>query len=162
MIVGIAINGVPIHSGTSELHYDAFYPKDYSTYTTHGSIKSDQCLGNNDHSSYYHYYTFSPCLLPSTAKSSLTGEICDNVPACKSDPKTYSVGSITNGNKKLIPVGIAKDGHMIYGPYNENGELWQPCDVDRCNGITIEENYVYVVTMFHPYTIGCWGPTKKS
>lgn len=30
--------------------------------------------------------------------------------------------------------GIAKDGHVIYGPYNGNGELWACEDLDFCNG----------------------------
>lgn len=30
-IVGIALNGVPILSGTSELGFDAYYPKTYKS-----------------------------------------------------------------------------------------------------------------------------------
>lgn len=31
-------------------------------------------------------------------------------------------------------IGIAKDGHVIYGPYNKDGELWGCTDTDYCNG----------------------------
>jgi hypothetical protein len=44
------------------------------------------------------------------------------------------------------------------GPYNATGNLWQPCDVDVCNGVIMNGKYVYVTTLFHPYTVGCWGP----
>ena len=50
------------------------------------------------------------------------------------------------------------DGHMIYGPFDSNGDLWQATDVDVCNGRLINGQYSYVMTTFFPYTIGCWGP----
>ena len=31
-------------------------------------------------------------------------------------------------------IGLAKDGHVIYGPYNKDGELWGCTDTDYCNG----------------------------
>ena len=31
-------------------------------------------------------------------------------------------------------IGIALDGHVIFGPYNSNGELWRCDDHDVCNG----------------------------
>lgn len=55
-------------------------------------------------------------------------------------------------------IGLAKDGHKIYGPYDDDGENWQPGDVDVCNGRFINGEYAYVTTRFYPYTIGCWGP----
>ena len=59
----------------------------------------------------------------------------------------------------MIPVGIAKDGHVIYGPYKEDGTLWNACDLDLCNGMYLNENiYAYATTTFHPYFVGCWGP----
>jgi len=51
---------------------------------------------------------------------------------------------------------------MIFGPYNSTGNLWQPCDVDACNGVLLSGSYVYLATMFHPYTVGCWGPSKPK
>ena len=53
-------------------------------------------------------------------------------------------------------VGIAKDGHVIVGPYKSAGKLWQPCDVDDWNGVYVEwsnglgATYMYAMTMFHP------------
>jgi hypothetical protein len=55
--------------------------------------------------------------------------------------------------------GLALDGHVIYGPYNLDGELWSCDDLDRCNGFILPDNsYGYASTTFFPYTVGCWGP----
>jgi len=58
----------------------------------------------------------------------------------------------------MLPIGLAKDGRVIFGPYKTDGTLWQPCDVDICNGVKSGRFYYYVATMFFPYTVGCWGP----
>ena len=63
---------------------------------------------------------------------------------------------------ELIVIGIARDGHKILGPYNSNGKLWQPCQLDACNGISVNDEYFYVSSMFHPYTVGCWGPSSND
>jgi hypothetical protein len=55
--------------------------------------------------------------------------------------------------------GIAKDGHVIYGPYNRWGEVWECEDLDFCNGFfLLDTSYGYATTTFFPYTVGCWGP----
>lgn len=55
--------------------------------------------------------------------------------------------------------GIARDGHVIYGPYNADGEIWGCEDVDRCNGFFLADgSYGYASTTFFPYLVGCWGP----
>jgi hypothetical protein len=65
--------------------------------------------------------------------------------------------------KTIFPIGLARDGKVIYGPYNSNGELWNPCDVDMCNGRNMDStHYGYVATMFFPYTVGCWGPGNRG
>lgn len=64
--------------------------------------------------------------------------------------------------KGLNVIGIARDGHMIIGPFNSELKLWQPCQVDFCNGVTIGGSYYYASTMFHPYTVGCWGPGSSN
>ena len=71
-------------------------------------------------------------------------------------------------------VGVAKDGHVIYGAVksgsisNQNAELYTACELDGCNGlITTETNtdgetekvYTYRATTFHPYLVGCFGPS---
>ena len=86
--------------------------------------------------------------------------MCEEQEDCDSDIKKYMVQDVPNLTKTYLPIGIAKDGHMIMGPYKKDGTLWQPCDIDACNGVTINQNYVYVSTLFHPYTVGCWGPSS--
>jgi hypothetical protein len=58
----------------------------------------------------------------------------------------------------MNPIGVSKDGRVIYGPYKVDGTPWQPCDVDVCNGLRLGAYYGYVATIFHPYIVGCWGP----
>lgn len=55
--------------------------------------------------------------------------------------------------------GLARDGHVIYGPYNGDGELWTCDDHDVCNGFFLDDgSYGYASTMTFPYIVGCWGP----
>jgi len=43
------------------------------------------------------------------------------------------------------------------GPYKEDGSLWSTCEVDVCNGVYLNDEYVYVTTVFHPYTVACFS-----
>lgn len=61
--------------------------------------------------------------------------------------------------------GIALDGHVIYGPYNADNELWGCDDLDVCNGHYLTDgSYGYASTTFYPYLVGCWGagPTTRE
>ena len=53
------------------------------------------------------------------------------------------------------PIGIAKDGHIIWGPIKSEGNYWTACDVDVCNWSETKKGYA--ATLFHPYIVGCWG-----
>lgn len=161
-IVGIAFNGVPFFSGTSELGYDAFFPRAFGNHLKPLGVNVDHCLGSSDHSTFYHYYSFSPCIMPSPTKLIQTPLMCDEITECKKSVTNYIQDRMDNELKTVIYIGIAKDGHKIMGPYRRDGELWQPCDVDACNGLYIGEEYVYVTSMFFPYTVGCWGPAPLS
>ena len=71
------------------------------------------------------------------------------------------VGGFKYSYKGLQIVGLALDGHAIYGPYNQDQELWTCEDHDVCNGrffTDMDNSYAYVVTATHPYFVGCWGP----
>lgn len=70
-------------------------------------------------------------------------------------------GGFTYSYLALQIIGIALDGHAIYGPYNADHELWTCEDHDVCNGRFFPEmdnSYAYVATTTHPYLVGCWGP----
>jgi len=57
-------------------------------------------------------------------------------------------------------VGLARDGHAIYGPYNDAGELWACDEHDICNGVFFDNGqYAYVATVTYPYLVGCYGPS---
>lgn len=68
----------------------------------------------------------------------------------------------TMAGNKMQKIGLARDGHFIVGIYNQHGKLWSPCEVDFCNGAIINGEYVYASTMFHPYTVGCYGPATDN
>jgi len=74
----------------------------------------------------------------------------------------YANTNLPTAQRVTSIVGIARDGHMIVGPYKATGALWQPCDVDACNGVTVNGKYVYASTLFFPYTVACWGPATKQ
>ena len=60
-------------------------------------------------------------------------------------------------------MGLAKDGHIIVGPYNGDGELWSCDEHDICNGVFLSDNsYAYAMTYTFPYVVGCWGPGPEQ
>ena len=107
----------------------------------------DQCLGSTDSldttktaiSAYdkatdgvYHYTTYTPCIYG--GERSQLSFMCDTDPTCKKSP-TLIFDSITStSDREIRPIGIAKDGRIMYGPYLNATYTWDPCDVDTCNG----------------------------
>eukprot|EP00347_Sterkiella_histriomuscorum_P012707 403367527 len=161
-VVGISINGVPILQGLSESGYDPYYPRAYGSKRTPKVVGVDFCLGYTGLSKYYHYYTFSPCMLDTNIKAITDSSTCADTPSCKSSVETYITQGMSITMKTQMVVGIAKDGHKILGPFKTDGKLWRPCELDICNGITINGEYFYAMTLFFPYTIACWGPATAS
>jgi hypothetical protein len=95
------------------------------------------------------------CLFDSTIAAAPAA--CDNTPACKNDVKGFGLAGFAS-KKEYTPVGIAKDGHIIYGPYINSTYKIKGTDVDVCNGKMVNGRYAYFATEFHPYFVGCWGP----
>jgi hypothetical protein len=89
---------------------------------------------------------------------------CDDNSKCNEDKLNYALSYFKNDAdfKTLIIIGVAKDGRAIYGPYKADGTLWQPCEVDMCNGAIVNGKYSYVSTLFYPYFVGCWGPSNDG
>jgi hypothetical protein len=57
-------------------------------------------------------------------------------------------------------IGLAKDGHLIFGPWNQSGALWGCNAHNVCNGVFLADGaYAYVGASTFPYVIGCWGPS---
>ena len=155
-VVGIAMNGVFIFAASSEFGYDAFFPRAYGNRKTPKAIEVDICLGTSHTSNTYRYHMFSPCIFDISAKSDVM--LCKDDALCSIDVRNYSISLIPPQLQTKLPIGIARDGRIIYGPFKSDGTLWQPCDVDVCNGRRDRQIYYYVSTMFFPYTVGCWGP----
>ena len=61
-----------------------------------------------------------------------------------------------------VPLGLARDGHLILGPYKQDGSTWSCADRDVCNGAFIGDQYVYVGSSTFPYVVGCWGPGPST
>ena len=59
-------------------------------------------------------------------------------------------------------IGLARDGHIIVGPYNDDGYAWACDEHDVCNGAFVDGQYVYVSTETFPYVVGCWGPGPQQ
>lgn len=83
---------------------------------------------------------------------------------CFDDPVCSTPGMKTFILKHFIqpafpyPIGIALDGHIIWGPFKDETTVFDSCDVDICNGRVIGGQYGYVANIRHPYFVGCWGP----
>lgn len=132
---------------------DPFFPKAWGTNTNTEAERVDMCLGHPQAQGIYHYHFMPPCIfnaaLDDTAGPCLTG--------CSNNLINYGLSGYTT-KKTLTPIGIAKDGHIIYGPYDSTGKTWVGTEVDICNGKMIDGVYGYVASTFHPYFVGCWGP----
>lgn len=167
-IVGVALNGVPIRQSLSEAGYDPLFPQAYGKNTNPKRVQLDNCLGNFMEGGFYHYYSATPCLTNLTyASQKRIGQLCTNESNCSSNITTYiqkyiGTKNFTLGKRNIV--GIARDGRFILHPINPaTNKPWQPCEVDACNLVDFEgEGESYAMTMFHPYTVGCWGPGAKN
>ena len=92
-----------------------------------------------------------------SASTDTAPALCTEDPVCEEDPTLFgqNMGNIDSG-----VVGVARDGHLVYGLYNLDGVLWSDSELDICNGIFLDDgSYAYVTTATHPSAVGCWGPT---
>jgi hypothetical protein len=87
---------------------------------------------------------------------------CNDDTSCVDDVTTWMMSGWVNTTPYGGVFGIARDGHVIYGPYNKAGELWACGDLDICNGFFLDDgSYGYAATTTFPYAVGCWGPGPK-
>ena len=110
----------------------------------------------------YLVYKMLPGCLFNLSESSTKTPLCEDGD-CRDSVFNYmkAVGGFQYDYTGLQLVGLALDGHAIYGPYNEDEELWTCEDHDVCNGRffpELDNSYAYVATSTHPYILGCWGP----
>ena len=123
---------------------------------------------------YFFVTKMSPvCLFSNPIRNGVTfNSLCSQNSDCFTDSTYYLINDGFRNHKELQAIGLAQDGHVIYGPYNQYGELWTCDDHDLCNGhfftdVPIDQDkelysaYGYVTTLTHPYHVGCWGPAVK-
>lgn len=128
----------------------------------------DLCMSHASPNNYaQHAHSLSPCL----NGSELTGSTTTKPGACNDDGADcfgtdydfMSTGWSTDDGTYGGGYGLAKDGHVIYGPFNADGETWSCDDIDMCNGFFLADgSYGYASTSFFPYLVGCWGPAYAS
>lgn len=91
--------------------------------------------------------------------------LCDNnYNTCLTAPYTFAKVEnwLTTTNHGGV-FGLARDGHVIVGPYDANGELWDCAALDMCAGTFITDgSYVYAPTAKFPHVVGCWGPAPTT
>ncbi|CAF1103249.1 unnamed protein product [Adineta steineri] len=146
---GVSVDGVMIFSPDSANNVDPFYPPPSSP-----AESVDSCLAHCQVNGVYHYHIGSGCMLDPPI-----GPIapCANND-CGTNIANYSISSFYN-HQTLTTIGIAKDGHAIYGPYlSTNIRVTSGFDV--CNGMFYDTtgNYAYFATSTFPYLVGCFGP----
>ena len=160
--MGFALNGVAFQFA-NQIEEDPVYP---TTVTNEQPL--DICLGHNQQGSesgvipsgMYHYHELSPCLNASFLSGKAMSDCASNA-GCKADIAQWSLTGYEGATSRTV-VGIAKDGHVLYGPYDDAGKLWQTAGVDACNGAWSFDlaDYYYVGTRWHPYLNGCFGPAS--
>ena len=123
--MGIAINGVAFQFA-NQIKEDPVYP-----ITVLNEQPLDLCLGHNQRDSVsgmYHYHDVSPCI-NSTFLRGRSMSSCADVDECKADVTAWALSGFAAMRTKTV-IGIGKDGHVLYGPYDGAGELWRPSDVE--------------------------------
>ena len=153
---GFAFDNIAIYNGLSGDNVDAV---EYEVDTL------DKCLLHPTPSkggNILHYHSLGLCMKPSAwTSTSEVPTLCNSSasPECVSKPFEWALQAWTDKTNFGGDVGLARDGHIIVGPYNADGELWSCDEHDVCNGTFIADgSYVYVATSTFPYIVGCWGP----
>lgn len=99
----------------------------------------------------------------------ITSSGVDGVPACSAntecstDKELYLYDAFKdNSYDERTPIGVAKDGHVIYGPFNDAGNRY--CSKpDVCNGRYDSDGYYeYITTSYAPFGPACWGPASST
>jgi hypothetical protein len=131
--------------------------------------KVDACLGASTKANQYpvggiyHYKMVSPCLVD--AINLKTNESCSSVAECGNTGilmKSYALKSFENYKSEMV-LGVAKDGHMLLGPYDDNGLHFDCRTYDQCGGTySSDGSYVYIFSERYPYSMNCFGPAQPQ
>lgn len=151
-LIGVALDGVPIYTGTVSLHEDAV------ALSVNGDSASDKvlkidgcggCYGDTPDGYRYHYRVMPTCIFDSTSSSVIKRkQYVDDI--------FQLLDQYADMNVSNSIIGYSLYGYPIYTPYTSRGLLHDK--LDNCNGKFIDGTYGYYVTPNFPYVIGCDGP----
>lgn len=159
--MGVAVNGVAFQFA-NQIREDPVYP-----ITIVNEQPLDLCLGHNQRnaaSGMYHYHAVSPCMMDGNFLTGRDMSDCASNAECHADKVAWALkGFEASQYRTQTVIGVAKDGHVLYGMYDSSGALWSTTTVDACNGVwdPTKQDYFYVATRWHPYLIGCMGPANQ-
>ena len=158
---GVAVDGVVHLSAISADGVDPFSPVAYGTVTDPSTVVEnvDSCLAHPQSAGIFHYHRLSPCSV-----TPVTGSItpCAKAAGCTDDMAAHAFKEFP---KQLTVVGLAKDGHTIYGPHLADGSEAGQAGLDVCNGAVGLDgdcgSYAYYATSTFPYLTGCFGQGNR-
>lgn len=84
-------------------------------------VTLDECISHPTPTKEYHYHMWSPCTIKGNGWASTTTSpnMCINDEKCRDDPVQFAINAAWTDTQTYGKIlGIAKDGHMIIGPYN--------------------------------------------
>jgi hypothetical protein len=148
---GVSVDGVMIFSADSANNVDPFFPLPSNL-----TESVDTCLAHCQAAGVYHYHIGSGCMVnPPTGSISACATT-----SCITNVATYAIASFSSYQTMTV-IGVARDGHVIYGPYLSSGTL-VTSGFDACNGMFYDSigNYAYFATSTYPYLVGCFGPAN--
>ena len=127
----------------------------------------DVCLNHPSPTNDFHYHFWGACMVKGYGYWSDTEAppLCRDTDDCVADPAAFTMAATAYGQSVYYsqstwdsPIGLARDGHIVIGPYKSDGTTWGCADRDVCNGAFVNGSYVYVGSDTFPYVVGCWGP----
>jgi hypothetical protein len=104
-----------IFPGANENGYDAFFPKAYGVNINPVGNDVDHCLGSQHTFNTYRYIMFSPCMYDVPLRKEAIA--CIDSPSCNADKINHTLSNAPRQIKTVLPLGVAKDGRVIYGPF---------------------------------------------
>ena len=93
--------------------------------------------------------SFTTDYLMDSAHSKCFDITTDSLDLSNTDQVQECIGSeiakLSGEDDPSFIAGIARDGHLVKGPYNIRGETWKCSDYDACNGRFFEDgSYAYI------------------
>lgn len=157
-LVGIALNGIPLEPATAE-----FYDDDPGSGWTEeaffegvGGLGIDWSNAHVQPDGTYHYHAVPNGLLEK-AEQNQTGDLVHLAWAADGFPIYYSKSSAFRPSYELKSSSRAGGpGGSYDGQYTEDYEyVAEAGDLDECNGVLIEDKYIYLITDSFPYIPRC-------